>query len=144
MRIRLVLLLSASLTIMGAPLASAKDVDTSKCNAVLEIAQYYTAEAVAWKFEGDEAHKIIGAITDALGPMPMKKDPPTIVWIGLTDQHSSDVFFYDAQGCFVNYSPNWAQADVMSLLDAVGIVAPFGRTYHQIPDAVGSRPGFSI
>lgn len=138
------LLLSAAVLLMTSP-TFAKDVDTSGCNAVLEITHYYATSAVAYKFDGEDAEKIIAEVIDRIGPMPTQKDPPAIVWVGLRpDTQSADIFFYDAKGCFVNYTPHWRMEHVLELLDEVGVSPPFGTTFFQIPGSPGGRAGTSI
>ena len=137
------LVFAAMLAMVSPAYADHEVVDTSRCDVIHELGEYYEGyHAVVYKFEGAEALHIIGFMQALLGPMG---GTPTMVWVGLNnEEQSGDFFFYDDKGCFINYVPYWLPEDINSLLEALGIAAPFGRTYYQLPNMPMARPGVNL
>lgn len=90
---------------------------------------YAPDEGVFYRYGGDD----VAAILRFTGP-PRNATAVALLLVGIDEELGrSDMFAFDAGGCYLNHLGPVSIERAGEILHAAGVKVPFGSTYHQLP-----------
>lgn len=90
---------------------------------------YPPDEGVFYRYGGND----VAAILAVTGP-PRSATPVALLLVGIDEGLGrSDLFAFDAGGCYVDHLGPVSIERAGEILHAAGVKVPFGSTYHQLP-----------
>lgn len=118
--------ITAAAALVALPFA-AQAADCVKPDAFVGF--YAPDEGVFYRYGGDD----VAAILRFTGP-PRNATPVALLLVGIDEElERSDMFAFDAGGCYLNHLGPVSIERAGEILHAAGVKVPFGSTYHQLP-----------